>query len=294
LTTISLDLTLRIGGNVRGYGITYNQASRNLCRFTEKRGVDLKKRFEGNVVMTIAIVLIVLVSQFRLIDGYVENYTDESIKRGAIVFATARGINALVSMAQSTTVEVGFIVSGSVSIGEILDPLNDLIERFSFIMTLVLSALVAIKILLSISAHDFFNYLIVVMGVFSIAVIYFNRRKEAEAVLKFFTIVVFIRFSLGIMVALNSVVDHAFLIGEVDTHEQNIEVFKDELELDSLDNVEIDFLKGLERKVESGVSSFLNLMVIFVLKSILLPLSFFFLLFSGVKLLWRSNILKIG
>ena len=110
---------------MRGYGITYNQASRNLCRFTEKRGVDLKKRFEGNVVMTIAIVLIVLVSQFRLIDGYVENYTDESIKRGAIVFATARGINALVSMAQSTTVEVGFIVSGSVSIGEILDPLNE-------------------------------------------------------------------------------------------------------------------------------------------------------------------------
>jgi hypothetical protein len=253
----------------------------------------LKKRFEGNVVMTIAIVLIVLVSQFRLIDGYVENYTDESIKRGAIVFATARGINALVSMAQSTTVEVGFIVSGSVSIGEILDPLNDLIERFSFIMTLVLSALVAIKILLLISVHDFFNHLIVVMGVFSIAVIYFNRRKEAEAVLKFFTIVVFIRFSLGIMVALNSVVDNAFLIGEVDTHEQNIEVFKNELELDSLDNVEIDFLKGLERKVESGVSSFLNLMVIFVLKSILLPLSFFFLLFSGVKLLWRSNILKI-
>lgn len=256
----------------------------------------LKKRFEGNVVISIAIILIVLASQFRVIDGYVESYTDESIKKGAIVFATARGINALVSMAQSTTVEVGLIVSGSVSIGEILDPLNDLIERFSFIMTLVLSALVAIKVLLLISAHDFFNYLIVAMGAFSIAVIYFNRRKEGEAVLKFFAIVVFVRFSLGIMVALNSVVDHAFLKDEIDTHEQEIELFKDELKLDSLDSkvVEIGFFKSLERKVESSVSSFLHLMVIFILKSIVMPLSFFIMLFSGVKLLWRSNILRVG
>jgi hypothetical protein len=254
--------------------------------------MSLKKQFQGKLIISIAVVLIVLASQFRVIDAYVENYTDESIKRAAVIFATARSINALVSMAQTTTLEAGVIVSGSVSIGEVLDPLNDLIERFSFIMTLVLSALVGIKVLLVISAHDFFNYLLMSMGVLSIAAVHFIEGRKGEAVLKFFAVVVFIRFSLGIMVALNSVVDGAFLMDQVDTHQQEINLFKDELNLDIIDsnNVELGFFKSLERKVESSVSSFLHLIVVFLLKSIVLPLLFFSMLWWGVKLIWRSNI----
>jgi hypothetical protein len=61
----------------------------------------------------------VAVSSGRLLDDYVDEYTTTSIKNAALTYATARGINALVSMMQSSEVEAGVgIVSGSITIGD--------------------------------------------------------------------------------------------------------------------------------------------------------------------------------
>jgi hypothetical protein len=50
-------------------------------------------------------------------------------------FAAARGINALVSVIQGTAIAVSPAGVGlTLSIGEALDPVNDLIERFSWVM----------------------------------------------------------------------------------------------------------------------------------------------------------------
>ena len=89
-------------------------------------------KFNRNAFVAILIVVLVGVSSSRLLDDYVDDYTTGAIKNAAITYATARGINALVSMMQSSEVEAGIgVVSGSVTIGELLDPLNDMIERFS-------------------------------------------------------------------------------------------------------------------------------------------------------------------
>ena len=62
-------------------------------------------------------------------------YFDDSLERALYTFAVARGLNAVISVIQGT------VVSGSpggiglqFSVGEILDPINDLLERFSWIM----------------------------------------------------------------------------------------------------------------------------------------------------------------
>ena len=74
-------------------------------------------------LVSIFIILMVGLSSTRVLDDYVDDYTTESIKNAAITYATARGINALVSMLQSSEVEAGVgVISGSVTIGELLDP----------------------------------------------------------------------------------------------------------------------------------------------------------------------------
>ncbi len=173
----------------------------------------------------------VFLSSIKIIDSYVDTYTSGAIQNAAISYATARGINALVSMLQTSTVEAEvFIVSGSITIGELLDPVNDLIERFSGIMTLVLGSLAVQKILLLISSNYIFNLLILGLGVATIISIYTNQQRIFDVIFKGFLITIFIRFSLVLAVMLNGAVDHLFLIDQTKQYDNDIRSFKQDME----------------------------------------------------------------
>ncbi|HYC01679.1 MAG TPA: hypothetical protein VED40_00205 [Azospirillaceae bacterium] len=63
-----------------------------------------------------------------------ERLLQENLTRAAALFATARALNAAISVAQSAEVTAGVGVQGTVSPGQALDPINDLVERFSAVM----------------------------------------------------------------------------------------------------------------------------------------------------------------
>jgi len=65
---------------------------------------------------------------------------DEAAERALQAFAVARGINAVISVIQDVEIGFTFGLAATLSPGEILDPVNDLVERFSLAM-LVASAL---------------------------------------------------------------------------------------------------------------------------------------------------------
>ena len=193
-----------------------------------------KETLKQKLLPSIIILVIAGIAMFKLLDGYVANYISGSVKDGALIYAAARGINSLVSMAQTITLETGMFVTGSISIGEILDPLNDLIERFSSVMTLALGALIGMKILLIISSYDFVNYLILLLALANIYAIFFSWENQRSSILKLFLVMVFIRFSLVIIIGLNGITDQIFLAKNITAEEQKIEQFKHQLNLDKL------------------------------------------------------------
>ena len=80
-------------------------------------------------------------------------HVDAAFKRALLAFAIARGLNGVISVAQGTEIAVQPAGIGvNFTPGEILDPINDLIERFSWIMMLATSSLGIQKVLLSMSA----------------------------------------------------------------------------------------------------------------------------------------------
>ena len=256
-------------------------------------------------LIALSIVLLVLASSSRVLDDYSDSYTNDAITNAAITYATARGVNALVSMMQSSTVEASFftVVSGSMTIGELLDPLNDMIERFSTVMTWVLASLAAQKVLLLLASHSIFLYLVAVSGIISLLLIYFGQPLAQRYALKTFTLLVFVRFSLGLAVALNSGVDVLFMDQQLEANDQRVSSFQDEffgvdenkkLDTDSIRDSTIEFwqsmsMKELNRKVSEGIESFINLVAIYILKTILFPLGFFYAAFYLVRMLWRFN-----
>lgn len=87
--------------------------------------------------------------------GKAEQALETNLTRAAALFASARALNAVISVAQSAQVSAGVGVQGTLGPGQMLDPLNDLVERFSAVM---LTATVALGgSVLLVQAGDLFG-----------------------------------------------------------------------------------------------------------------------------------------
>ncbi len=97
--------------------------------------------------------LLSLLAIFKVADNPGEAYLEQSLQRALITFATARALNGVISVAQGTQIALEPAGVGvNFSPGEILDPINDLIERFSWVMLAASSSLGVQKLMLSIGA----------------------------------------------------------------------------------------------------------------------------------------------
>jgi hypothetical protein len=81
-------------------------------------------------------------------DAAARAYLDLSMADSLVVYATARGLNAVISVIQSVHLSFSLGAGVGLNLGEMLDPLNDLIERFSTFVLYGLAAIGLQKLLL--------------------------------------------------------------------------------------------------------------------------------------------------
>lgn len=89
---------------------------------------------------------------FSYLDARASAYVDAGLVRAGAAFATARSFNALISVFRESDLQLepgG--VGVSLALGAALDPANDLIERFSWIMLASLTSLGVQKVLIEIT-----------------------------------------------------------------------------------------------------------------------------------------------
>jgi len=95
------------------------------------------------------------------IDKSAKAYLDKTMKKALFTFAIVRGINAIISVIQDSNVAVSPAGVGiTIAVGEILDPVNDLIERFSWIMLASTTSLGIQRILMNIGSWLGFRVLL--------------------------------------------------------------------------------------------------------------------------------------
>src|SRR5690606_10402997 len=135
---------------------------------------------------------------------------------------------------QGTELNVPFL---TFSIGEVLDPVNDLIERFSDIILLALGSLALQKILLAVVSHTMFNILLSIVAICTGLSLFLGSPKLLSALLRAFLVIAFFRFSLGLVVLANSWVDSTFLDAADQQRHVAMEKFQGELrQIDTLSN----------------------------------------------------------
>ena len=77
-----------------------------------------------------------------------EGHLQEAANRALAAFAVARAINGVISVIQEAEIGASSVfVNASIQPGQILDPLNDLIERFSLAALVAATLLWSLKVL---------------------------------------------------------------------------------------------------------------------------------------------------
>jgi len=217
------------------------------------------------------------------IDEVSIQYYDQAFERASIAFVVARTLNAIISVAQSLTVTP---VIGELSLGEILDPINDMIERFSLVMLIVTIVIGVQKLLLEIGIT--INYVYPTLIALILFIISFRCNDKSKTfiyvlVRNILLLVFFIRFLIPTYGYICNEISDKFLKHRVQNSIESIERCQNRIigldfikhPNDSLDEVKINGEYIIEHTIV--------LMIIFILEIILLPL---FLLFFTNKFLF--------
>jgi hypothetical protein len=101
---------------------------------------------------------------------------DSSMGEAVAVFATAKLLNGIISVIQGSGIDFGVVLS----LGEILDPINDLVELFSDVMLLAIISIGIQKILLQIVGFEAVIYSIVGVFFITIALLWIDSPKVVK------------------------------------------------------------------------------------------------------------------
>ncbi|MAT91967.1 MAG: hypothetical protein CME59_05155 [Halioglobus sp.] len=195
-------------------------------------------------LVLLAIVALPLLGWLGTLDRYSAEQVDHSIATAGVIYGTARGINALVSLLQGTELNIPFL---TFTIGEVLDPVNDLIERFSEVILIALGSLALQKILLAVVSDTLFNIALSIAAAATALALLPGRTNLLSQVLRGFLLIAFLRFSLGLVVLANGWVDATFLDAADQRRHRAMEKFQGELrEIDSLSRTQARAQAGLE------------------------------------------------
>lgn len=249
-----------------------------------------------------------------VLDSKGEEYAEESFKRALIAFGVARALNGVISVAQGTEVAVQPAGIGvNFAPGQILDPINDLVERFSWVMLASSASLGIQKMLLTISSWPYFSYF--VFGVFALAALLvwippFTRSAFGRYFLKFAVTFVFIRFAVSIIAIGSELIYVEFLQpqyeeakAKLEATTENINTINAAAKEDLDENEDLSIMDKARRFYDSATRSIsiearieqykeaastaseyaIHLIVIFIVQTILFPIFFIILLYTLAK-----------
>ncbi|MFZ1293000.1 MAG: hypothetical protein WAR81_02240 [Pseudomonadales bacterium] len=112
------------------------------------------------ILATVLLLLVTLATWTTSFDAPAMSQVDAGMKRALVSFAGARALNAAISLAQGTEFSAGFGAHITFSVGEVLDPVNDLVESFSNLMLLASVAFGIQKVLLMIGQDALVKWLL--------------------------------------------------------------------------------------------------------------------------------------
>ncbi|MBT8118855.1 MAG: hypothetical protein KJN89_03970 [Gammaproteobacteria bacterium] len=277
----------------------------------------LKGKYQ-KIIITVLLLLLAFFSVSKLFDTFSfdtfgEKYTEQGLTRSLAAFGIAKGLNGLISVVQGTEVAVEPVGVGVIlTPGQILDPVNDLIERFSWVMLICTTSLGIQSILLSIFSSYYFS--IIVASTLFLLVLFIWGRPQTSAELKniFYRLAIFLiilRFFIPLMAISSEALYKAFLEPTYIESKQQLEqsntaianlsdnqkINKEAADMSwyevlsssidsAMESLDVDrYYEQLKVEADNLTNHIIDLIVVFTMQTILFPLIFIWLSMKLIK-----------
>ncbi len=274
-------------------------------------------------VLGVLLVLAVILSSLTSVDRVAAADHEALFQRALITFALARTLNGVISVVQGTELALQPAGVGvTLTPGQILDPVNDLVERFSVIMLGATLSLGIQQVLLDVGQWWGVRVLVAVLGLLwlwariSKSLRPNSRLGNSEQVLLHgFIIVFFLRFAVPVALIANEALYGLFLESRYQESAQVIETAGTEIEKVSARPIveesdeDTGLMDALERALDSTretldigqrveyikeraadvVEHMIQLSVVFILQTGILPIAFLWLFLQLLRRFFRGG-----
>lgn len=273
----------------------------------------------AKIAASLIMMLLVALSFGGNADKMGQEYTETGFKRALATFASARAINGLISVAQGTEVAIQPGGLGAVfTPGEILDPINDLIEQFSDVMLFSAAVLGTQKLLIEMSGWVWFSVVLASVLLFWLVTLWQSRsfsHRTQRLALAILGILLIVRFLVPLAAMANEAVFDIFLAPryevanrqledatqELGSKQKNIGPSEGQIEDDnSLLEALQDFYESAKNKADVSAKidelksaanetaeDIIDLIALFMVQTLVLPILFAWLGYAAARSLVR-------
>ena len=272
------------------------------------------------VFISVLLILTLILSLGFSVDESAMKLQDEAFDRAMIAFASAKGLNAIISLIQGTELSLTPVGIGlNFSVGEVLDPFNDMVERFSWVMLASTVSLGIQKIILLLSSKMFLQITIMISTIASLIFLWFKAlhgRWFFILPFKILLLLLILRFG-----AITSIYTTQYLYESTlhveyvnsskilidtqskleDIHNKNTtmagvkkETHWYELDVSAKDIVKklnvSEQLDNLEENISEASKNIITLITIFIIQTIIMPLLFLWLMILSIKSIFKVKV----
>lgn len=269
-------------------------------------------------LISILFAVLAVTSMAGWLDSKGSEYTEATFKRALIAFGIAKGLNGVISVAQGTEVALQPAGVGvNFTPGQILDPVNDMIEQFSWIMLASTASVGVQRILLAISQWPWFSYTVIVLLLLAAASYWYRPLADTSwrpLLFKTMLVFVFLRFSVPLIAIGSEMTYEQFLSEQYTISTQQLELTTSKItEINDTDNKPIpqgknrSVLEAVKEMYGNAAAAFdigaridrykhaatdatehvINLIVVFIFQTILFPILFLAVVYQLLKKLIR-------
>lgn len=172
------------------------------------------------------VVLSLLIAWSSVFDVMAKEFTNEGLVQSGAFFGTIRFLNAVISVFQE--VEINFFVS-SLAVGELLDPVNDLVEYVSEGLKLAIGSYLLQRVIVEVSSTFLFNIIFTISGLGYIASLYFFSLGLKAVLYKTFLTMLFLRFAVILAMFATTAFSASFLDQKIESENQKTATLSSEL-----------------------------------------------------------------
>ena len=266
----------------------------------------IQQKLAVRLLAIIVVAVISICAWYPPIQNIAASQIDSGLKRSLISFASARTLNGLISVVQGTEFSVQPLGIGvTLTIGQILDPINDLVEQFSSLMLLASVIFGLQKLLLVIGGHWLVSTLVCAFAATWAILMWFSKAPAWMS--RVVLVLLMVRFAIPVATWGSDFIFQQLLAKEYQEHQAALDVsvkevsgltpqkvpataapvdqslmgrLRDRVEA-AIPNVSVNY-EAIKNSVARLPERIVKLTAIFIAQTIVLPLILFWALYALV------------